>query len=103
MLFNAIPVGGSLRPQEGETVEVGFFASDDLPQHLFWWHRQRIDDDLQGRQGVTWSQEVVWPLEEVDRQELYRLRDQGKLPSKELMEPFFTYPQPDKEQRETGS
>ena len=50
-LFAARVVGGALRPQPGETDELGFFDPDRLPAPIAWWHHQQIEDALQGTGG----------------------------------------------------
>jgi 8-oxo-dGTP pyrophosphatase MutT (NUDIX family) len=64
-VFVGRPVGGVLRPQEGEVIELGFFPPDALPEPLVWWHRQRIRDALNGVGGsAVWTQNAVWPFED---------------------------------------
>jgi len=42
------PVGGELRVSQ-ESTEVRYFAPDQLPDTLWSWHRERIEDALQNR------------------------------------------------------
>ncbi|MGE5335151.1 MAG: NUDIX domain-containing protein [Nitrososphaerota archaeon] len=67
-IFAARPVGGTLRPQQGEAFDVAYFPVDALPDQLVWWHRQPIADAL-ARAGsggsAVWRQEVRWPFDEV--------------------------------------
>lgn len=62
ILFAGHPIGGELQPQDGEVLDVRFFALHELPEPLIWWHRQRIDDAINGVGGsVAWLQDVRWP------------------------------------------
>lgn len=82
LLFAAEPVGGALRLQPGETVDVGWFRADALPSALMAWHQQPIQAALQGAgQGLAWTVHLSSPLTEQvkDRQDLYALRDQSGL------------------------
>ena len=81
VVFAAKPVGGSLRPQQGEADDVGYFHVDAFPERLLWWHRQPIRDALSGIGGsAVWRQEVRWPPEWIPAQEAFALRDRGTLP-----------------------
>lgn len=63
VLFAGHPLGGDLQPQDGEVLAVQFFALDDLPEPLIWWHRQRIKDAINGVGGsVAWVQDARWPF-----------------------------------------
>ena len=42
------PVGGATRLSQ-ESIDVRYFAPDQLPETLWSWHRERIEDALQGR------------------------------------------------------
>lgn len=102
VLFAGHPVGGVLQPQVGEVLAVGFFALDELPETLLWWHSQRIHDAMKGVGGsVTWVQDVRWPfapdvrLQEVldekqlsaaDRQALYYRYFGKRTPDDEVIE-----------------
>ncbi|MCC6168983.1 MAG: NUDIX domain-containing protein [Caldilineaceae bacterium] len=82
LLFAAEPVGGNLRLQPGETVDVGWFHADALPTALMAWHQQPIRAALQGAgQGLAWTVHVSSPLTEQvkNRQDLYAMRDQSGL------------------------
>jgi ADP-ribose pyrophosphatase YjhB (NUDIX family) len=78
-LFAAEISGGELVRQSNETLDARFFAPDDLPDALIWWHRQRIVDALNNVGGsVAWTQHVPYPSG-MTRQELYAHRDQSGL------------------------
>ena len=80
ILFRAKPVGGELRLQPGETVEVAYFPFDDLPNEILFGHQQRIADAIAGVRGVAMKQEVNMPNEDKPtRKELYELRDKSGL------------------------
>ncbi|MCZ6632626.1 MAG: NUDIX domain-containing protein [bacterium] len=79
--FLAKPVGGVLKPQLGEVIDVRYFDPNDLPDVLFWGQRQRIQDVLDNLGGSAFrTQKIHWPFEENrTRQEIYDLRDQSGL------------------------
>jgi ADP-ribose pyrophosphatase YjhB (NUDIX family) len=78
--FTARPVGGELKPDPNEVIEMDYFAPDNLPKDLLWWHKQRILDSMNGTSGVVWLQEIDWPFDhDLSREELYARRDQSGL------------------------
>jgi len=84
-LFAARPIGGALNPQANEVLELRFFAPDDLPENMLWWHRQRIADACDGLGGsVAWLQRATPAQEVTSRQELYSLRDRSGLSRSEF-------------------
>ncbi len=77
--FNAVPIGGELRTQVGETVEVQYFPVDDLPGEMIFGHKRRILDSLvvsnEGKAVVhRFRNSESGPI---SREELYRLRDES--------------------------
>lgn len=74
-VFAAHPVGGSLQPQADEVIDIGFFAPDDLPADLFWWHRPAIADALAGVRGAAYTITIDPARPVGSRTELYDLRD----------------------------
>jgi ADP-ribose pyrophosphatase YjhB (NUDIX family) len=81
VLFAATPVGGALRLCDGETIDVGYFALDALPDDLVPDHIDRIRDAAAGYGGsVAVTQPgTLWQHVAKTRQELYALRDQSDL------------------------
>lgn len=80
VLFAARPVGGALRPDPREVVEMGYFDLDAIPEPLLATHRQKIIDAFGNAQGHVWSHELIWPFEPgMTRQDLYALRDRSGL------------------------
>ena len=79
VLFAAAPAGGQLLTVTDETVDVGFFARNDLPDPLMPWHRQRIYDALAGIGGsAAVFQDMEYPfMDGITRRELYRERDES--------------------------
>src|SRR2546423_11048843 len=51
VLFAGVPVGGVLRPEPAEVIELGYFAPRELPYPILWHHRQEIADALNGIGG----------------------------------------------------
>lgn len=77
-IFAATPRGGRLRLASGETIDIGYFAQTDLPQPLVAWHRQPIDDALNGEIGIVRTCQYDWPFApHLTRQDIYALRDQS--------------------------
>lgn len=81
VVFAARALGGTLQPQTGQVSQLDYFEPQHLPEPLLWWHRQRIQDALDGVGGsVAWSQNAVWPFEPgLTRQALYELCEQSGL------------------------
>lgn len=74
-VFLAQPVGGELRGDPEETLDLRYFLSDDLPELMFWWQRPQIKDALDGGGGcVARKQEITGPQGET--LDFYRLREQ---------------------------
>jgi ADP-ribose pyrophosphatase YjhB (NUDIX family) len=85
VLFAAKPVGGALKIQPGETIEVRYFPFEEIPDELLFGHRRRILDAIHEVSGIAVKQELNL-LEESKptRQELYALRDQSGLPRQQF-------------------
>jgi len=104
VLFAAKPVGGTLQPQPGEVIEVCYFAPNELPELLVWWHHQPILDALSGVGGsVAWSQNLIFPFEPgMTRKEIYELRDQSGLSRQQFFLQYFGHPGAENEKLEVG-
>ena len=80
VLFAARPVGGELKVQPGETVEVAYFPFDDIPDEVLFGHKKRILDAINNVRGIAVRQELDLPGEpKPTRKELYALRDESGL------------------------
>lgn len=80
VLYEAKPIGGQLRLQPGETIEVRYFAPDEIPNEVAFAHKKRIADAFDGKSGMSVKQEIKTIGRVVaDRNELYALRDQSGL------------------------
>jgi len=81
VVFAAHPIGGELRPQPSEVVEIGYFDPSVLPQPLLLGQRRRIDDAVRGIGGsIVCLRDSVWPFAQtMTREDLYALRDQSGL------------------------
>jgi len=86
VLFVAKPVRGEIKCQEGETIEVEWFAFDQIPSPLSAGHKKRIEDAIAGIRGTTVLQEITVSTlpEKLTRKELIELRDQSGLPRQEF-------------------
>jgi ADP-ribose pyrophosphatase YjhB (NUDIX family) len=103
VLFAARPVGGELAPQAGEVIDIGYFAAEDLPADMFWWHRQQIADALAGVGGsVAWELRINPASAVQSRRELYDLRDHSGLTRTEFYRYFFETGGTDQANREVG-
>jgi ADP-ribose pyrophosphatase YjhB (NUDIX family) len=80
ILFAGKPVGGEIKTQPGETIEVAYFPLDKLPPEIAFGHTKRIEDALRGRSGISVRQEMKGPnTKRLSRKELYEQRDQSGL------------------------
>lgn len=58
VLYEARPIGGELRVQPGETLEVRYFSPDELPEEMFFGHVKRIADVLNNAIGFSVRQQI---------------------------------------------
>lgn len=85
VIFRGTQIGGELRIQSGETIEVAYFPFDRLPEDILLGHRRRILDAIRNRQGIVVRQEERnSSTKRVSRSELYQLRDQSGLSRREF-------------------
>jgi 8-oxo-dGTP pyrophosphatase MutT (NUDIX family) len=92
ILFAAHPVGGTLQPQVNETLDLAYFAPDELPEFTMWWHYQPIRDALNGAQGVAWQTHIDLARPFQSREELYQFRDSSGLSRQEFYRHYFKEP-----------
>ncbi len=93
VVFAAIPIGGEICCQPGETLEVRYFPFNDLPPALSFGHKRRIEDAIQGASGAVISQRSEKPLNrKSNRLELYSLRDNSGLTPEQF---YMSYFEPD--------
>lgn len=85
LLFAGQPVGGALALSD-ETLDVRYFADDELPEPLLWGHRQQILDALaESPICQVWTQNMQWPLaNDLTHHDVYALRDQSHLSRREF-------------------
>jgi ADP-ribose pyrophosphatase YjhB (NUDIX family) len=92
--FAAEIIGGELRMQVEEVIEVGYFGRDELPNDLVMGHRQRILDAFDGLVGVVRSENGKYPFgDEVDRQTLYKMCAESELSPSEFYMTHFADPE----------
>ena len=85
VLFAAKPVGGELKTQPGETIEVAYFSFDELPDEMLFGHTKRIIDAIHHICGIAVKQELNTPTNSrPSRKELYDLRDRSGLSRQEF-------------------
>ena len=80
VLFTAIPTGGTLKTQPGETIDVRFFACDEIPEDLSFGHQKRIEDAMAGIGGsVAVVQEMISPLDQkISQNDIIEIRKQSR-------------------------
>jgi ADP-ribose pyrophosphatase YjhB (NUDIX family) len=86
ILFAAKPIGGEIKCQPGETIEVRWFSFEEIPSPLSAGHKRRIKDAIEGASGITVLQEInspTWPGK-ITRKDLYELRDRSGLSRQEF-------------------
>ncbi len=94
-------VGGELQTQLGEVLDLRFFPLEALPEDMFWWHRQHIEDYQAGLGGSGVSrQEVVSRPGAANRAELYAMRDQSCLTRREFYHWYYQSDGPSKRTRQ---
>ena len=97
--FTGEVIGGALKAQESEVLEMAYFPFDAIPNNLLWGHHQRIQDAINGQVGVVWRQNVPFdPVE--NRQELYDLLNESGLTGKDFYAQNFGWTAPDADQSE---
>lgn len=80
VLYAAKPIGGELKTQPHETIEVAFFPFDQLPEEMLFGHRMRVHDAIHDSRGVSVRQEIkVSDPRIYTRQEIYEARDRSGL------------------------
>jgi len=106
IFFTAEPTGvGDLRNADPhESADVRFFAPDDLPQDLIWWHRRHIRDAFSGAgSGLAWSQDVVWPFApDASRNALLTRAQADPALAQQLLRIFLVPPEGDQNRLEVG-
>lgn len=89
-LFVGEIISGEMKPQVEEVIDIGFFALDELPQPIFWWHIPQIEDAMNGIGGGTAGRTILTPAEDVEsRKELYALRDRSGMSRTEFYKYYF--------------
>jgi ADP-ribose pyrophosphatase YjhB (NUDIX family) len=84
IVFAAEPIGGKLKPQVGEVIDMRYFAREEIDSLAFMAdHHQRVIDAFDGVGGsAAWWHNAPWPDQAKNKQELYDLRDQSDLSRK---------------------
>lgn len=89
VLFTARSTGGKLRFQEGETIELRFFGSNELPQDILFGQTRRILDAVENVRGVVRKQELGSLDGVKTRRDFYNLRDQSALSRRDFYFEFL--------------
>jgi ADP-ribose pyrophosphatase YjhB (NUDIX family) len=80
ILFSAIPVGGEIQIQSGETIDVCYFSFDEIPNELSLGHRKRIEDARDRVGGsVAVTQELLLNAgSKIDPKDLAQIRKSSR-------------------------
>lgn len=92
-LFSAEVIGGEARPDGFESLKVEWFPLDHLPERTLGIHRLSIRDALQDGPAVVRRLNIRSNFAHFTRQELYDLRDQGKLDLKAVLAELCALPE----------
>lgn len=84
VLYAAKPVGGELKTQPHETIEVTYFPFDQLPKEMLFGHKKRVNDAIKQISGISVRQEINIQDPKYTRKELYELRDRSGLPRQQF-------------------
>ena len=79
VLYTACPIGGELKTQPNETIEVVYFPFDELPGEMLFGHKKRVNDAIHQISGVSVRQEINIQDPKYTRKELHELRDHSGL------------------------
>jgi ADP-ribose pyrophosphatase YjhB (NUDIX family) len=79
VLYAAKPVGGELKTQPHETIEVTYFPFDELPNEMLFGHKKRTEDAINHISGVSVRQELKIKDPKYTRKDLYEMRDRSGL------------------------
>lgn len=101
ILFSATPVAGAPTADGIETLAVEWFTLDALPQRLLGWHLTYLQDAISGCPAVARKQTVAL-LRQHTRQELYSLRDQGRLDLTAVLAEICAPLRPEEDRVEVG-
>ncbi len=103
IVFAAQPVGGQLRIDGIETVDIGFFDRANFPQPLLAWSMAHIVDALEEDQVVVRRQDIRFPVAGVTRRDLFETPEEDRLPFiKEIVAALCAPLPPEKNQKEIG-
>lgn len=80
VLYAAKPVGGILKTQPHETIDVAYFPFDQLPDEMLFGHKKRISDAINHTSGISVRQELKMGDSKLySRREIYETRDRSGL------------------------
>ncbi len=78
--FAAEVIGGELKPQASEVIDIGWFARDNIPADLLWGNEQRLADAFAGLVGVCRTVQVEIPADFPNsREAMYTARDESSM------------------------
>jgi ADP-ribose pyrophosphatase YjhB (NUDIX family) len=80
VLYAARSIGGKLKTQPNETIEVAYFPFDQLPDEMLFGHKKRIRDAINHTHGVSVRQEIKTDdPKQYTRKEIYEARNKSGL------------------------
>lgn len=89
-VFAAAVIGGELKMQPTEVIDIARFSRDEIPAEIVLGHRQRCFDALDGLMGVVRTEGGAYPFgDDVDRQTLYQLCAESDLSPAEFYLSYF--------------
>jgi len=91
ILFSATHIGGKLKPQPNEVIDIRYFKRTELDGLLLMADQaQRIADAFDDIGGsTTWWHDCPWPDNITSRDELYEMRDRSNLDRSEFYTQTF--------------
>ena len=88
-VFGAEIIDGEFRLQEGETIDIGYYDRENLPEDTIWWVIPHIEDALASMDGSTVTRIDANLPPAPNRQTLYNHRDESGLSRTEYFKQHF--------------
>ena len=90
--FAAEVIGGEMKPQVNEVLELRFFSPEEMPwDAMLVGHADRVRDALAGASGLAVTEGARWPFsDDVDRWQVYAMRDESGLGRRAYYQQHFS-------------
>ena len=94
IVFSGETIGGKIKCQPGETIDVKFFPIDDLPENLVPGSPQRIKDAIVGKSGSVAVKQILTTSSrlELSKEELTNIQKQPREKRIEMFGRYFGDP-----------